>query len=244
MQWLETCLAVDCCVKTSYHLLHDRKKCHIFAEPPDTPVLQRLQRMTSTGLAKGTPLKGTDEKKEKESNKREKKSLKKVKSVKQGIAQRLGQKLCGRGEVCGTDAKSQHLIPRARLRASQHHPGHHTEAPHASSRCKVLPTCLPQIGDSLFYDLPRMRLDGGARAFRRRWGYELTPPPTLVEEENEDDPYTIPNDDDPDDNLSYTETRSLRDDYLYSSSQGKVGVRALCAVLLCFRNHRRRQRVK
>lgn len=77
-----------------------------------------------------------------------------------------------------------------------------------------------QIGDSLFYDLPRVRLDGGARAFRRRWGYELTPPPTLVEEENEDDPYALPNDDG--DNLSYTETRSLREDYLFHSSQGKA----------------------
>nr|XP_045583264.1 uncharacterized protein LOC123746068 isoform X2 [Procambarus clarkii] len=74
------------------------------------------------------------------------------------------------------------------------------------------------IGDSLFYDLPRMRLDGGARAFRRRWGYELTPPPTLVEEEeeNEEDPYALLHDDD---NLSYTETRSLREDYLFHSSQ-------------------------
>ncbi|XP_063865003.1 uncharacterized protein LOC135103039 isoform X1 [Scylla paramamosain] len=77
------------------------------------------------------------------------------------------------------------------------------------------------IGDSLFYDLPRMRLDGGARAFRRRWGYELTPPPTLVEEENEDDPYDLPPNHE-EDNLSYTETRSLRDDYLFSSSQGKT----------------------
>ncbi|KAK8752179.1 hypothetical protein OTU49_012435, partial [Cherax quadricarinatus] len=74
------------------------------------------------------------------------------------------------------------------------------------------------IGDSLFYDLPRMRLDGGARAFRRRWGYELTPPPTLVEEEeeNDEDPYSILHDDD---NLSFGETRSLRDDYLFHSSQ-------------------------
>ncbi|XP_064092568.1 uncharacterized protein LOC135205657 isoform X4 [Macrobrachium nipponense] len=74
------------------------------------------------------------------------------------------------------------------------------------------------IGDSLFYDLPRMRLDGGARAFRRRWGYELTPPPTLVEED-EDDPYAIPHEEDHEDNLSYTETRSLRDDYLFHNSQ-------------------------
>nr|XP_027211559.1 uncharacterized protein LOC113804847 [Penaeus vannamei] len=82
------------------------------------------------------------------------------------------------------------------------------------------PRAHTMIGDSLFYDLPRVRLDGGARAFRRRWGYELTPPPTLVEEENEDDPYALPNDDG--DNLSYTETRSLREDYLFHSSQGKA----------------------
>nr|CAD7194832.1 unnamed protein product [Timema douglasi] len=41
------------------------------------------------------------------------------------------------------------------------------------------------IGDSLFVDLPRVRLDGGAKAFRQRWGYELSPPPPLMEEEEE-----------------------------------------------------------
>ena len=40
-----------------------------------------------------------------------------------------------------------------------------------------------QIGDALFVDLPRVRLDGGAKAFRQRWGYELSPPPPLLEEE-------------------------------------------------------------
>jgi hypothetical protein len=35
----------------------------------------------------------------------------------------------------------------------------------------------------LFVDLPRVRLDGGAKAFRQRWGYELSPPPPLLEEE-------------------------------------------------------------
>uniref|UniRef100_T1HBP1 Uncharacterized protein n=1 Tax=Rhodnius prolixus TaxID=13249 RepID=T1HBP1_RHOPR len=43
-----------------------------------------------------------------------------------------------------------------------------------------------QIGDSLFVDLPRVRLDGGARAFRQRWGYDLGPPPLLEEEEEAD----------------------------------------------------------
>ncbi|XP_023708740.1 probable Ras GTPase-activating protein isoform X4 [Cryptotermes secundus] len=40
-----------------------------------------------------------------------------------------------------------------------------------------------KIGDALFVDLPRVRLDGGAKAFRQRWGYELSPPPPLLEEE-------------------------------------------------------------
>lgn len=43
-----------------------------------------------------------------------------------------------------------------------------------------------QIGDALFVDLPRIRLDGGAKAFRQRWGYEVSPPPTLLEVEEED----------------------------------------------------------
>ena len=34
-------------------------------------------------------------------------------------------------------------------------------------------------------DLPRVRLDGGVKAFRQRWGYELQPPPTLVEEDED-----------------------------------------------------------
>ncbi|XP_039287763.1 ras GTPase-activating protein raskol-like [Nilaparvata lugens] len=29
-----------------------------------------------------------------------------------------------------------------------------------------------KIGDALFVELPRVRLDGGAKAFRQRWGYE------------------------------------------------------------------------
>lgn len=44
-----------------------------------------------------------------------------------------------------------------------------------------------QVGDSLFVDLPRVRLDGGARAFRHRWGYELSPPSTLAEVEECDE---------------------------------------------------------
>ena len=38
----------------------------------------------------------------------------------------------------------------------------------------------------MFVELPRVRLDGGARAFRQYWGYEsrsLAPPPPLIEED-------------------------------------------------------------
>ena len=79
---------------------------------------------------------------------------------------------------------------------------------------------LQQIGDSLFYDLPRVRLDGGARNFKKRWGYDLTtPPPPLLEEDGEDDIYDIPEDD----RSSLAETRSLREDYyFFNSQQGKI----------------------
>ncbi|XP_043276483.1 disabled homolog 2-interacting protein isoform X4 [Venturia canescens] len=43
-----------------------------------------------------------------------------------------------------------------------------------------------KLGDAMFVELPRVRLDGGARAFRQHWGYEsrpLMPPPPLIEED-------------------------------------------------------------
>ncbi|KAJ8673030.1 hypothetical protein QAD02_004291 [Eretmocerus hayati] len=43
------------------------------------------------------------------------------------------------------------------------------------------------LGDAMFVELPRVRLDGGSRAFRQYWGYEssraLAPPPPLIEED-------------------------------------------------------------
>ncbi|XP_060834528.1 ras GTPase-activating protein raskol-like isoform X2 [Rhopalosiphum padi] len=57
------------------------------------------------------------------------------------------------------------------------------------------------IGDSLFVDLPRVRLDGGAKKFRQRWGYELiNQPPVLLEEDEDQD------DDDAPDSASLRET--------------------------------------
>ncbi|KAA0195090.1 hypothetical protein HAZT_HAZT008406 [Hyalella azteca] len=77
--------------------------------------------------------------------------------------------------------------------------------------------------DSLFYDTPRVRLDGGARAFRRHCGYDAPhQPPTLLEEVSEcgedlEDPYSAPYDGDGD-NMSFAETRSLREDYCFPHS--------------------------
>ncbi|KYM93283.1 hypothetical protein ALC53_00219 [Atta colombica] len=51
---------------------------------------------------------------------------------------------------------------------------------------KQLALKLEYLGDAMFVELPRVRLDGGARAFRQHWGYEtrpLAPPPPLIEED-------------------------------------------------------------
>ena len=72
----------------------------------------------------------------------------------------------------------------------------------------------PQIGDSLFLDLPRVRLDGGGKAFRRQWGYELAPPPTLLEEEEGEG-------EGEDEEEELSETQSLREDVL--SRQSALG---------------------
>ncbi|XP_039287974.1 uncharacterized protein LOC120352269 [Nilaparvata lugens] len=47
------------------------------------------------------------------------------------------------------------------------------------------------IGDALFVELPRVRLDGGAKAFRQRWGYEggnaPAAPPLMEEDEGNEE---------------------------------------------------------
>lgn len=54
-------------------------------------------------------------------------------------------------------------------------------------------------------DLPRVRLDGGAKKFRQRWGYELiNQPPVLLEEDEDQD------DEDAPDSASLRETTSER----------------------------------
>ncbi|XP_043190408.1 ras GTPase-activating protein nGAP-like isoform X2 [Amphibalanus amphitrite] len=68
-----------------------------------------------------------------------------------------------------------------------------------------------EIGDSLFLDLPRVRLDGGGKAFRKQWGYEKAPPPTLLEEEEDEE-------EDGEDEEELSETQSLREDGLSRQS--------------------------
>lgn len=52
-----------------------------------------------------------------------------------------------------------------------------------------------KLGDAMFVELPRVRLDGGARAFRQHWGYEtrpaLPPPPLIEEDEAAVEPETV-----------------------------------------------------
>ncbi len=61
-----------------------------------------------------------------------------------------------------------------------------------------------QIGDALFVDLPRVRLDGGAKAFRQKWGYDVSSPLGLLEEVDEED--------DQNEDTSISESTSLRED--------------------------------
>ncbi|GFX46723.1 uncharacterized protein TNCV_4038711 [Trichonephila clavipes] len=66
---------------------------------------------------------------------------------------------------------------------------------------------MAQIGERLFLELPRVRLDGGRQAFRRRWGYDMGVP--SVPEEDED-------------SSELSETTSLRDERLLRfSSMGE-----------------------
>ncbi|XP_063972511.1 ras GTPase-activating protein raskol isoform X10 [Diachasmimorpha longicaudata] len=52
-----------------------------------------------------------------------------------------------------------------------------------------------KIGDAMFVELPRVRLDGGARTFRQHWGYEsrphVPPPPLIEEDEGGIEPETV-----------------------------------------------------
>ncbi|XP_065346214.1 ras GTPase-activating protein raskol isoform X4 [Cloeon dipterum] len=82
-----------------------------------------------------------------------------------------------------------------------------------------------KIGDSLFVDLPRVRLDGGAKAFRQKWGYEPCPPPPLLEEEEG----VIPEGDE-DEDSSVADCTSLREEgYLYSAAPADTSYEKACS---------------
>ncbi|XP_047738150.1 uncharacterized protein LOC125178453 [Hyalella azteca] len=150
--------------------------------------------------------------------------------------------VCKRSSLCYTSARassspakriSRHFIPRAKIR--------NLSSPNATPKMQdslfydtprvrldggaraFRRHCGYDMQDSLFYDTPRVRLDGGARAFRRHCGYDAPhQPPTLLEEVSEcgedlEDPYSAPYDGDGD-NMSFAETRSLREDYCFPHS--------------------------
>ncbi|XP_059484332.1 disabled homolog 2-interacting protein isoform X3 [Neocloeon triangulifer] len=82
-----------------------------------------------------------------------------------------------------------------------------------------------KIGDSLFVDLPRVRLDGGAKAFRQRWGYDPCPPPPLLEEEEG----VIPEGDE-DEDSSVADCTSLREEgYMYVASPADTSYEKACS---------------
>ncbi|XP_067129994.1 ras GTPase-activating protein nGAP isoform X3 [Centruroides vittatus] len=76
------------------------------------------------------------------------------------------------------------------------------------------PTEEMSIGDRLFVDLPRIRLDGGRQAFRRRWGYDISGPPPLPEEDEESE---------------LSETTSLRDERLLRFSSFETSYEKACS---------------
>ncbi|GFU45613.1 uncharacterized protein NPIL_272711 [Nephila pilipes] len=78
------------------------------------------------------------------------------------------------------------------------------------------PTEEMSIGERLFLELPRVRLDGGRQAFRRRWGYDMGVP--SVPEEDED-------------SSELSETTSLRDERLLRFSSMEVVWESLKDVL-------------
>lgn len=79
------------------------------------------------------------------------------------------------------------------------------------SQCKV--------GDSVYADMPRVRLDGGGRQFRRRWGYDAgsgvvhqsnNAAPVNVASGNVNGGYAL--EDIEEDGDDYSDTYSLRED--------------------------------
>lgn len=75
------------------------------------------------------------------------------------------------------------------------------------------------MGDSVYADMPRVRLDGGGRQFRRRWGYDAggsgvvqtnNAAPVNVASGNVNGGYAL--EDIEEDGDDYSDTYSLRED--------------------------------
>jgi len=64
-------------------------------------------------------------------------------------------------------------------------------------------------------DLPRVRLDGGAKAFRQKWGYDIASPLGLLEEVDEEE--------NANEDTSISESTSLREDILPSAGYSPLG---------------------
>lgn len=116
MPWLETCLPVDCCTRASYRLLNAPEQWQLHPEPPDTPVLRRLQRLMSDGDVKGPELRDDDAKE------RIKKMKKSFRFRKKWLCTHEDESESGK--LLGVRARKnsfsvstyEHLIPRAKLR--------------------------------------------------------------------------------------------------------------------------------
>ena len=79
----------------------------------------------------------------------------------------------------------------------------------------------PQLGDMVFSDTPRVRLDSGGRQFRRRWGYDGSG--VVMGSAGGAGPGSLSNggaghlEDIEEDGDDFSDTYSLRDETLYNS---------------------------
>ena len=64
-------------------------------------------------------------------------------------------------------------------------------------------------------------MDGGAKAFRQKWGYDIAAPLGLLEEVDEED--NDDEDEDANENTSISESASLREDIISSAGYSPLG---------------------
>lgn len=134
MQWLETCLGGECCVRAGHRFACEKKRWQLFGEeaPPGTPLLRRLQRMTSCGEPQGGPLLDPPSEEGFEGKPKKKgKFGKRCGAVTSGCGGWLGV-------MGGGPWVKQHHIPRARLRC-----------PHTPPTPKPVPR--PKVPASIYH---------------------------------------------------------------------------------------------